>query len=316
MESFTFASRSLEETESFLSRAYAPVRLAGLPQGAGLRMARASAGGLTVDRLDVDYTLTYDAEALGRICLVTVHRGSVVDTTGGLHDVFGPGETFLIAPWDRPFTGEMRSARSTLVLFDPRVLDQIAAAGTQHRGPVRFTGRRPTGAGAYRRLGATIGFLRDAVLTDPAADGRMVETATEHLAAVVLACLPNTTMSEPHATAGSRDADTETLRRAMTFIEDNAHRDIGLADIVAAACVTSRAVQYAFSRHADTTPLGYLRRVRLDRVHSELVDARAQEATVTAIASRWGFGHQGRFAATYRAAYGTSPSATLRTHHS
>ena len=36
-------------------------------------------------------------------------------------------------------------------------------------------------------------------------------------------------------------------------------------------------------------------------------------ATVAMIANRWGFTHLGRFSTDYRAAYGTSPSRTLRT---
>ncbi len=57
----------------------------------------------------------------------------------------------------------------------------------------------------------------------------------------------------------------------MTFIDEHAHQDISTADIAAAAHVTIRAVQLAFRRHLDTTPLEYLRRVRLDRAHQELM---------------------------------------------
>ena len=60
------------------------------------------------------------------------------------------------------------------------------------------------------------------------------------------------------------------LRRAVAFIQDNADADIGLEDIAAAVNVSPRSVQYAFRRHLSTTPLEYLRRVRLDRAHREL----------------------------------------------
>ncbi|MGW8989806.1 helix-turn-helix transcriptional regulator [Streptomyces zhihengii] len=99
----------------------------------------------------------------------------------------------------------------------------------------------------------------------------------------------------------------------MTFIEDNAQRDIGLADIATAVHVTPRAVQYAFSRHTDLTPLGYLRRVRPHHAHTELRNALPGTTSVVAVATRWGFTHQGRFAAAHRAVYGQSPSTTLRT---
>jgi transcriptional regulator GlxA family with amidase domain len=102
------------------------------------------------------------------------------------------------------------------------------------------------------------------------------------------------------------------LRRAIAFIHDNAHSDIGLRDIAAAVGVTPRSVQYTFRRHLGTTPLEYLRRVRLDRAHRDLQLADPSVDTVTAIAGRWGFSHAGRFSIAYRKVFGTKPSRTLR----
>jgi transcriptional regulator GlxA family with amidase domain len=104
----------------------------------------------------------------------------------------------------------------------------------------------------------------------------------------------------------------ETLRRAIAFIDDNAHRDIGLTDIAAAIGVTPRSVQYTFRRHLGMTPLEYLRRVRLDRAHRDLLAADPTVDTVTKIAGRWRFGHPGRFSMAYKEAFGTPPSRTLR----
>lgn len=103
------------------------------------------------------------------------------------------------------------------------------------------------------------------------------------------------------------------LRRAITFINENAHREITLSDIAAAVNVTPRSVQYAFRRHLGMTPLEYLRRVRLDRAHRELQTADPRRDTVMAIAGRWGFSHAGRFSSVYKRTFGTAPSETLRT---
>jgi transcriptional regulator GlxA family with amidase domain len=72
-----------------------------------------------------------------------------------------------------------------------------------------------------------------------------------------------------------------------------------------------RAVQYMFRRHLDTTPMAYLRRIRLDRAHRDLLAADPSHDTVSAIATRWGFAHTGRFSQVYRAEFGESPSVTL-----
>jgi transcriptional regulator GlxA family with amidase domain len=113
----------------------------------------------------------------------------------------------------------------------------------------------------------------------------------------------------------ARAADTAQpplLRQAIAFIHDNAQSNIGLADISAAVNVTPRSVQYMFRRHLGTTPLEYLRRVRLDRAHRDLQAADPAIDTVTAIAGRWGFSHAGRFSMAYKQAFGTEPRRTLR----
>jgi transcriptional regulator GlxA family with amidase domain len=104
------------------------------------------------------------------------------------------------------------------------------------------------------------------------------------------------------------------LRNAVAFIQENADADIGLEDIAAAVNVSPRSVQYAFRRNLGTTPLEYLRRVRLDRAHRDLKAADPAHDTVTAIAGRWGFSHAGRFSLAYKAAFGTAPSDTLRAY--
>ncbi|PWW25266.1 helix-turn-helix protein [Geodermatophilus normandii] len=72
-------------------------------------------------------------------------------------------------------------------------------------------------------------------------------------------------------------------------------------------------MQLAFRRHLDTTPTAYLRQVRLAQAHRQLREATPGDGvTVTAVAARWGF-TPSRFTAHYRAAYGVTPSSTLRT---
>jgi transcriptional regulator GlxA family with amidase domain len=89
---------------------------------------------------------------------------------------------------------------------------------------------------------------------------------------------------------------------------------VTLTQMAEAAGITGRALQMAFMRHYDTTPTGYLRRVRLERAHRELRDADPSDGTtVAAIARRWGWANSSHFAVAYREAYGRYPRHTLRT---
>jgi transcriptional regulator GlxA family with amidase domain len=131
------------------------------------------------------------------------------------------------------------------------------------------------------------------------------------LAAVTLSVFPNTASCSP-TPADRNDHQPVLLRRAMEYIDANVANDIGLGDIAEAVHVTPRAVQYMFRRHLETTPLQYLRRLRLHHAHQDLQRTDRNHATVTEIAARWGFAHTGRFAVLYRQTYGQSPHTTLR----
>lgn len=119
-------------------------------------------------------------------------------------------------------------------------------------------------------------------------------------------------MPNSNRTSATHTAHPPLVRQAVAYITENAHRDIGVGDIAEALHVTPRSVQYAFRRYLDTTPLEYLRRVRLERAHRELKAADPAMDTVMAIAGRWGFMHPGRFSVAYKEVFGTEPSRTLR----
>ncbi|MGI5516379.1 helix-turn-helix transcriptional regulator [Streptomyces sp. CA-106131] len=316
METLTFDSDDLAATEDFLSQAYAKMRIgSSTPGPSRARIRRTGIASVSVDDIDLDFEMSYSVTPLGRICLCVVHDGTVQDHTfQGVEDAFGPGDVALFAPPDLPYSGRICNARYNITMLDPVLLTQVAgSAGPHDDRPVRLTGHRPRSAAAARQLAHSIGYLRDHVLADPAvADQPLVaSTAAQHLAASVLSAFPNTALTE-EADTDRGDAHPAMLRLALAYIDDHADQPITVAQIAAAAHVTVRALQYAFRRHLDTTPLAHLRRVRLAQVHRDLVAADPTGgATVTEIAARWGFYHPGRFASLYRTTYRRAPHQTL-----
>jgi AraC-like DNA-binding protein len=125
--------------------------------------------------------------------------------------------------------------------------------------------------------------------------------------------------TQPHSLSGELTEDrprpkTTAVRRAMTYCQEHAAEPVSIGELALAAGVSVRALQLAFRTELGLTPMEYLRRVRLDHVHQDLV-AIAQgrgEGTVTDVALRWGFTHLGRFSGLYREAYGKLPSETAR----
>ncbi|MGW6499974.1 AraC family transcriptional regulator [Nonomuraea angiospora] len=124
--------------------------------------------------------------------------------------------------------------------------------------------------------------------------------------------------SQPHDYSpilGEPDAASSpaALRRAQIYCEEHADERVSLRDIAAAARVSVRTLQHDFRNHLQTTPLAYLRQVRLTQAHADLerIAQTGDRTTVTEVAMRWGFTHLGRFASLYRETYGRSPSSTL-----
>jgi AraC-like DNA-binding protein len=100
------------------------------------------------------------------------------------------------------------------------------------------------------------------------------------------------------------------LRAAEEYIRANAQLTLSLGDICIAAGVPSRTLQHTFRRKRGYSPMQFLRQLRMERAYEDL--SRAENpATVTEVATRWGFLHFGRFAGDYQARFGEKPSETL-----
>jgi AraC-like DNA-binding protein len=107
-------------------------------------------------------------------------------------------------------------------------------------------------------------------------------------------------------------ARPRTIQRAVNLIHDHCHEPLSTADIAEAVGLSARSLQEGFRTHVGTTPMAYLRRARLHRIRDELRVANPATTNVTRIALDWGMPHLGRFAQSYRAEFGESPSKTLR----
>ncbi|WP_338081046.1 ANTAR domain-containing protein [Amycolatopsis nivea] len=309
VRSLAFDSDDLSRTEAFLSSAYAPMRIGSDTGHARTHISRHAVDGLSADRLDLAFEMSYAVEPLGTICLCDLESGTIEDHI--VHgwpeaETFGPGDLVSFSPPDRPYTGRIARAKYSITMLDPTLLSQ--AAGVDR--PVRLLDHRPVDASAAQHLRSTVAHLRDDVLGVPGVGENplAVATAARYLAIAVLNAFPHTASAE--RTGDGLDAHSQTLRRAISFIEANLDRPIDIAEIAADARVSARAVQLAFRRHLGTTPMAYLRRARLDRARAELRAAVPEQDTVARIAARWGYAPS-VFAAHYRAAYGESPSSTL-----
>ena len=298
----------------FLIDAYnTPMRIHGTDDRRLLRHRRTGAGMLAVESAWQSADLGFEVEPLNVIIVTRTSTCRLERASGGAHRRYDTGELFLMSEPDQPYTARWMPGEILNCIIDPALLATVAAAAPARRpGPIRFTSLDPQTPAAAGRWWSTRSYLAG-LLDGSEARGAplVIACAAQLLATVTLATFPNTALTEP-TVEDRHDGHPATVRRAVAFVDENAHRDITAADIAAAANVTIRAVQLAFRRHLGTTPMGYLRRARLDRARQELVLASPGDGlTVTAVAYRWGFLSSSRFAAAYRQAYGVTPSQTL-----
>lgn len=100
------------------------------------------------------------------------------------------------------------------------------------------------------------------------------------------------------------------LARALDWLDAHPDEPFDLSRLAFEAGVRPRTLEMQFRRDLDSTPLGWVRRMRLARARRQLLAART-EASVTTIALDNGFRELGRFAGHYRRRFGERPSETL-----
>jgi AraC-like DNA-binding protein len=300
--------------EQFLVDAYGTsMRIRRVGDRHVLRHRRADAGAFAAETAYQTADLGFEVEPLNKIVITRTSTSRLERASAGAHRRYDVGELFLMSEPDRPYTARWMPGEIQNCIIDPTMLARVSGSAPSRRTePIRFTSLDPRTPGLADYWWATRTYVTG-LLTNPevASAPLVIASAAQLLATATLVTFPSTMATDP-TIEERHDAHPATLRRAVGFIDEHARADITVADIAAAAHVTVRAVQLAFRRHLDTTPMEYLRRVRLSHAHDELGNADPATTTVTTVAYRWGFASSSRFAARYRQAYGVAPSTTLR----
>ena len=96
------------------------------------------------------------------------------------------------------------------------------------------------------------------------------------------------------------------VKRALDFMREHLHQDIGVPEICAAACASRRSLQYCFEEFLHTTPQAYLRALRLNEARRTLKAHAGQPITALASASH--------FTRHYKLMFDELPSETLKAY--
>jgi AraC-like DNA-binding protein len=286
--------------------------ISGLVGGEPVQHARFDGGDFLLQEIVVPGRARIDAEPAAGALVIQVVSGFVRYSGPDAELELDVGQPVLAAD-GLPCALEVEHARLRLTVLDRPLLRRVAAEqpGSTVAQIQFYAARTPTTA-KEEMWNRALRFVTDSLSEVDAASRALVTDACARLlAASALTCFPNSVMDDSGSARAGADTPIQ-LRRAMSFVDANVQEDIGVNDIAAAVHLSPRAVQYLFRRHLGLAPSQYVRNVRLDRAHQELVGSDRSTATVSEVAARWGFGHTGRFAVLYRQTFGQSPHVTLR----
>jgi AraC-like DNA-binding protein len=179
--------------------------------------------------------------------------------------------------------------------------------------PVTFEVGMDLSRPAGRSWAAVMGFALEEIRAGTGAlQHPLVQSRVEQLLIDLLLLAQPNNFSEALET-GYPPARPPTVRRAVEVIQARAAEPLTVPSLAELVGASVRSLQQGFRDYLGTTPLQYLRDVRLARARDELCAAEPHDGTsVTDVAYRWGFGHLARFASYYKHRYGELPSETLR----
>jgi AraC-like DNA-binding protein len=168
---------------------------------------------------------------------------------------------------------------------------------------------RPNAAVMSRllKLHETVGQIATTMpeLLDVQEAARSLEQQLIH---ILVRCLAESVSTQ--MTNGGRRHDM-IVAKFEEYLEANSNTPLYLPEICAAIGAAERTLRLACEEHLGMGPIRYLALRRMHLVRRALSRAIPSTATVTRIATDHGFWELGRFAVTYHAMFGETPSVTL-----
>ncbi|WP_181764305.1 AraC family transcriptional regulator [Streptomyces albidus (ex Kaewkla and Franco 2022)] len=272
---------------------------------------RTTAGSMSLDHL-VHSSMSIECAPLDYLMFIFVTGGSLTIATGDSETRLRIGDT-AVCPAGVPLSISWDRLSKEVISVPVQAAEQAAAeyGGSEK---IDFVGTTPVSPAMDRFWRSTVGFVANQLETpdSPLSEPLVYAQTLNLLGAAAVKTFPNTTMTADYQPGPGKVAPAA-MRRAVSYIEANAHRPLTLADIAADVSVSPPALQQSFVRQYGTSPLGYLHRVRLERARRDLqVADPASGATVSSVATRWGFPNPGKFSANYHDVFGQPPSHALR----
>ena len=134
----------------------------------------------------------------------------------------------------------------------------------------------------------------------------------EAYASHTLACDARTRLPSSKPTRALTPSQQEAVERAEAYARAHMGAPLSISELSRMVGLSERGLRNAFYSVRGMSPKRSLIAERLQAARRSLRAARNTPVTVTGVATDYGFFELGRFAATYKEAFGEAPSETLR----
>jgi AraC-like DNA-binding protein len=312
-----FRTHDLEHAREHIGGVFGEHRVAYLSKERQLdfRHREAKLGAIAVNSMQYGAGVMVNAPPFGELYLVQFTLTGQCELRQGGRLINAPaGSVMIINPF-QPFAKTwLPGTRQLIIRIDRGLVEREFMALTHACEPERIEFDPLPPEGMVRA--GTLGHLALMLCEDLKSESSELDhpLVRERIASALVSTL---LVSIPHNKQRALEAAATSIapffvRRAEQFIEENARRAVDLEDLAAVACVSSRALQMGFRRFRNTTPMAYLRAVRLELARTELARGKRTGGSVASIAHFCGFTHLSRFAADYKAHFNESPAQTLQ----
>lgn len=312
-----FHSRDLDETRSSVGRVFKPHDLGvlGKRQQLDAFMDHLPLGNASINRLCYGADVSIEPDCLNDFLLVQMPlQGTAQIRCGDQKITSSPFRASVLSP-TLPLHMRWQGQCDQLIVRLERAAIEAACSaqlGYALPQPIEFQlgmDLRTRHGAAWRAL---VQFLATSAFS---ADARQHVLIAKQVEALLIATLLS---QHPHNYSQALVAPTQIpaphyVRRAQEYILAHYDEPITIDTLARHAAISGRSLHKGFQQYVGTSPMGFLRLVRLQKVREQLLRARqaGQTVHVTRVALNAGFSHLGHFSRVYRAQFGETPTQTM-----
>lgn len=311
-----FHTKDLEEARGQVSSIFCPHDLK-ITQGRQLDacMYHVPIGGVSLNRLRYGATVAIDPGCLKDFLLLMMPLSGTADINCGNQSIRStPDLASVVTPTLPLRMTSHAGCDQVMVRIERSLLERSCAQHLGHelRRPIEFQLGMDMSRKDCESWQALIAFLVSELnremtpLRSPLARAQV-----EHMVVTTLLLIQPHNFRDELLRPGPPIAP-HYVKRVEEYIIAHADQPLTVGELAAHAGVSTSALFAGFREFRNTSPMAYLRSVRLQRAHDDLLAAAPCSETVTNIAMRWGFTHFGHFTANYKRKFGESPAETLR----